>query len=261
MGVAAREVAEAFVHARRSGRALPAYPGTAPADLSQAYAIQDAALALWDRPVGGWKVGRINAPDDERLGADRLAGPIFSDSIFEDLGSPRSMGVFDGGFAAAEAEFMLRIARPAEAALPLTKQAAMEWIGEIRVGIEIASSPYPGINRDGPCVTVSDHGNNAGLVLGPRVDPSFWADLDSVEVILSIDGSEAGRASTLSMLDGPFGAARFLLENLHRRQIEPRDGWWISSGAITGVHEVGPGQSITADFGKLGHVSAKIDLL
>ena len=261
MELAAREVAEAFVDARRSGRALHLYPGVPPSDLREAYAIQDAALVLWDRPVGGWKVGRINAPDDERLGANRLVGPIFRDAIFDDSGSPRPMKVFDGGFAAAEAEFMLRISPPADAALPQTNQAAKAWIDEIRVGIEIASSPYPGINRDGPCVTVSDHGNNAGLVLGPPVDPSLWSDLDAVEVTLSIDGSVAGRATTATMLAGPFGAARFLLENLHCRQIEPREGWWISSGAITGVHEVEPGQLTTVDFGKLGRVSAKIDLL
>ena len=43
-----RAIARAFVEARRSGRALPTYPGTPPATLEAAYAIQDAAIALED---------------------------------------------------------------------------------------------------------------------------------------------------------------------------------------------------------------------
>lgn len=258
MGVAERTVAEAFVAARRSGRALESYPGEPPRNLAEAYAIQDAALALWNRKVGAWKVGKINPPLDRELGAQRLAGPVFSDTIFSAQDTPIAMTVFADGFAAAEAEFMLRIAPPLGAAVPESNEEAMAWIDEIRVGIEIASSPYPGINRDGPCVTVSDHGNNAGLVLGPAVDRSLWHTLDTIEVTLEIEGRLLGRATTATMLDGPFGAARFLLANLAERGIQPEAGWWISSGAITGVHEVTPGDLVVARFGHLGMVTARI---
>ncbi|MXO69553.1 2-keto-4-pentenoate hydratase [Altererythrobacter marinus] len=260
MGVAAREVAEVFVNARRSGRALDAYPGgTAPASLEEAYAVQDAALSLWDRPVGGWKVGKINPPDDGVLGANRLAGPILADTIVEGGDAPAAMPVFAGGFAAAEAEFMLRLAPPApDAPPPQTNEEAMAWIDEVRIGMEIASSPYPAINSDGPCVTVSDHGNNAGLVLGAPVAREAWEDLASIEVALDVNGETVGRATTATMLDGPFGAARFLLANLARRSIAPQAGWWISSGAVTGVHEVAPGDRVTARFAGLGELDARI---
>lgn len=258
MGGATREIAEAFVAARRSGQAIGIYPGEAPTDLAEAYAIQDAALAIWDRPVGGWKVGRINPPADHRLGADRLSGPVFADSIVEAGAAPNTMPVFEHGFAAVEAEFMLRLAPPAGAAVPASNGEALAWIDEIRIGVEIASSPYAAINSDGPCVTVSDHGNNAGLILGPPVDRRLWTDLDSITVAVEIDGSTVGRATTATMLDGPIGAARFLLENLHRRGIAPHAGWWISSGAITGVHEVEPGQGVAAVFDGIGRVAAEI---
>lgn len=257
MGLSATGVASAFVEARRAGRALRAYPGEKPADLAAAYAIQDSALALWQREIGGWKVGRIAPPDTSRLGADRLAGPVFADTVVEARGSDIDMPVFSGGFAAVEAEFMLRLAPPPGASVPATNVEAAEWIDLIRIGVEIASSPYHGINRDGPCVTVSDHGNNAGLLLGPEVEQERWADLDQVAVSMFIDDRLVGQATTASMLDGPFGAVRFLLANLHDRAIAPQNGWWVSSGAITGVHEITSGSSFEAIFEGIGRVRSR----
>lgn len=253
----ARDTASAFVAARRSGTAISCFPGTPPHDLASAYAIQDAALLLWEREVGGWKVGRINPPRDSLLGADRLVGPAFCDAIFHAGAEPCSFPVFHGGFAAAEAEFMLRLA-PREGPLPATPEAAMDWIDEVRIGIEIASSPYARINADGPCVTIADHGNNAGLLLGPVVPREMWGQLDDVEVSLCIDDRMVGRATTATMLDGPFGAARFLIANLASRGIAVQAGWWVSSGAITGVHEVSPGSRVMAEFAGNGSVEALI---
>ena len=87
-------------------------------------------------------------------------------------------------------------------------------IDDVRLGIEIASSPYPRINADGPAVTASDFGNNFGLVLGPRVANWRATDLSAIEVSSEIDGRIVGAGTAASMLDGPFGAVRFLLANL-----------------------------------------------
>jgi 2-keto-4-pentenoate hydratase len=252
-----RIIASAFVDARRSGASISHYPGHPPLDLASAYAIQDCALSLWEREIGGWKVGRINPPRDTLLGADRLVGPAFADTISMASNGGSEFPVFRDGFAAAEAEFMLRLA-PQAGPLPASPEAAMGWIDEVRIGIEIASSPYARINADGPCVTISDHGNNAGLLLGPVVPRAQWERLGEVEVMLAIDGQEAGRATTATMLDGPFGAARFLIANLAARGIALEPGWWISSGAITGVHEVSPGSHVTAGFSGIGSVEAQI---
>jgi len=255
--VEAREIAAAFVEARRTGTAIDRYPGEPPFDLASAYEIQDSALAVWNREVGGWKVGKINPPTDELLGANRLVGPVFADLIRHAEKTQARFEVFEGGFAAVEAEFMLRLAT-AHATPPVSRENAMEWIDEIRIGIEVASSPYPRINADGPCVTISDHGNNAGLALGTLVPRELWHHLDEIQVSLDIDGKTVGRATTATMLDGPFGAAKFLIANLAQRKILPQSGWWISSGAITGVHEVTSGSAVTALFEGVGSLSVEI---
>lgn len=254
-------VAEAFVQARRDARSLDAYPGVAPGDLAHAYAIQDRALVLDGRTVIGWKVGRINAPLDGVLGSNRLAGPIFADSVVEiGAGEEPLMTVFDGGFAAAEAEFLLHVAPGFTGPVPQTDDETRAILDDVRLGIEIASSPYRGINADGPAVTVSDFGNNAGLVQGASVPDWRELDLCAVPVRTLIDGQVAGEATAAAMLDGPYGAVRFLLANLRMRGLDTSGGLWISTGAVTGVHEVTAGQKVVASFGGLGEVACTIKL-
>jgi len=253
-----KSVAQAFVTARRAGRALASYPGAPPADLAAAYAIQDHAIRADGRPIAGWKVGRIFPPDDARLGSNRLSGPIFAESVIDgETGAP-AMPVFSGGFAAAEAEFLLHIAPGHTGAAPQTDAETLALLDDVRIGIEIASSPYPGINADGPTVTASDFGNNFGLVRGPQVADWRGTDLRTVRVQTAIDGETVGEASAETMLDGPLGAVRFLLANLASRGISVAQGGWVSSGAVTGVHKVRAGQRVEASFGALGTVACTI---
>lgn len=252
-------IAQAFVAARRTATGLPDYPGTPPVSLDDAYAIQDRARALTGGKVAGWKVGRINPPLDGQLGTNRLAGPIFADSVRDGAGDGPVMPVFADGFAAGEAEFLLRIARtPDPAKTAYTMEEALDLIDAVHVGIEVASSPFPGINALGPLVTISDFGNNYGLVVGDAIPD--WRSLDFVDwpVTLLIDGVEAGAATARAMLDGPVGAARFLFESSAARGVALEAGQWISSGAVTGVHEVPVGAVVTATFNGM-QVSCSIE--
>lgn len=255
----AKAVAEAFVTARREKRALESYPGQAPADLGGGYAIQDLALGIDGREVVGWKVGKINPPLDAELGANRLAGPIFADSVVTVTGAESpDMPVFADGFAAGEAEFLLHVAAGWNGVIPQDDAATLAVLDKVHIGIEVASSPYPRINLDGPPVTVSDYGNNYGMVVGPVLEGWEAIDFNAITVRLDIDGETAGEATTATMLDGPLGAVRFLLGNLSKRGIDCSGGTWISTGAVTGVHPVEPGQQVLASFEGHGTVACGI---
>lgn len=253
-------IARAFVEARRTGTGLPAFPGAMPATLADAYAVQDAALAIADGKVAGWKVGKIAPPVD---GQDRLTGPIFADQVVDasrDAAHEPAMPIFADGFGAAEAEYLLRLAAaPDPAKTDYTMDEAKALIDAVHVGIEVASSPFPGINSHGPAVTVADFGNNNGLVVGAAVEGWREADVNDWNVTLTINGTEVGRATTATMLDGPFGAARFLLEHAGRRGLRLEAGQWISSGAVTGVHPVKPGDHVVAGFDGRWTVGCRIE--
>ncbi len=239
-------IARAFVQARRNGNALPEFPGDVPVTLDEGYAVQDAALLLADGVVAGWKVGRINPPLD---GIDRLTGPIFADQVLAADTDPVAMLVFAEGFAAAEAEFLLRIgATPDPAKTRYTVDEARAMVDAVHVGIEIASSPFPGINLLGPTVTVSDFGNNNGLVVGADAEGWKDGDINGWPVELWINDALIGAATSATMLDGPFGAVRYLLEHMAARGIALSPGQWVSTGAVTGVHPVEIGDRIEARF-------------
>ncbi|MDB5705794.1 MAG: 2-keto-4-pentenoate hydratase [Sphingomonas bacterium] len=260
-GVRQRLIAASFVEARRAGTALDDYPGAPPASLEEAYQIQSLAIGLRGGRVAGWKVGRINPPASDLLGADRLAGPIFADAVIDTrAGGSARMSVIQGGFAAAEAEFLLRIGigtDPAKKAWTLAEARAL--VDRVAIGIEIASSPLRAINDLGPAVTASDFGNNNGLLVGAELDSWRSLDLDTVPVAFSRNGVEIGRATTATMLDGPWGAVRFVAELMAKRGLALQPGQWISTGAVTGVHPVEIGDRVEARFGetqKLGCVIA-----
>ena len=240
-------IARAFVEARHKASGLHAYPGLPPVDLDQAYTIQDEAILLDGRTVQGWKLGRINPPFDAQLGATRLTGPVFEGAIQQ--GSDATLPIIADGFGAAEAEFLLHLgADPDPDRSDWSSAEARALVDAVYIGVEIASSPYPGINADGPAVTASDFGNNFGLLVGPELRDWRTRDIDAVAVSTLINGQSVGQATTATMLDGPWGSLRFLLELMHRRGIALRRGQWISTGAVTGVHPVRPGDRVEARF-------------
>jgi 2-keto-4-pentenoate hydratase len=244
------KIAGRFLAARRAAGGLAGYPGDFPETLDEAYKVQDQAIAAWGRPVLGWKVGRINPPLSERYGADRLAGPIFAAQNVADTGTVPECPVFAEGFAAGEAEFLLRIGRtPVQGQASFTLDEAADLIDAVHVGIEIASSPLGAINRLGPVAVISDFGNNNGLVVGAAIPEWRTSGFEQWDVTTWLDGEEAGTGRAISFADGAMGAARFLFELMARRGIALQPGQWISSGAVTGVHDARPGQRVEARFG------------
>jgi 2-keto-4-pentenoate hydratase len=251
-----KAVAAEFVRARRCAGSLTRYPRAVPADLESAYLCQDEAISLWDDTIAGWKVGWIPEPLSEKFGARRLVGPIFSGSVQSTSGDATVQApVFSRGFAAIEAEFVVQLARDAPAeVLEWTAESATPFVKAMYIGIEIASSPLQNINDYGPAVIASDFGNNAGLLLGAEIADWRTRDLDAVECETRIDGRVVGRGTAADVVGGPLGALAFALRcNAHRRR-PLRAGEYVSTGAITGVHAIGAGQSATVNFAGVGQL-------
>lgn len=241
--------AHAFVAARRAATVLPDYPADVPENFDQAYAIQSHAIRLFDEPIGGWKVGRVHEPQASALGTTRLAGPIFASSIVQATdGEVVEMPVFAGGFAAVEAEMLLRVAVPAADPATLDDDGILALIDAVHVGIEVASSPFPGINAAGPLVTASDFGNNAGLVIGPALHDWRGRDLSLLHAGMRINGVDQGEGDMTGLPGGPIESVRFLLANLAERGLAGGEPFWVSAGAISGVHIILPGSEAEACF-------------
>jgi 2-keto-4-pentenoate hydratase len=239
-----REIASRFVSARLAGQALPAYPGALPESLDAAYARQDAAIALWPDTVVGWKVGRIPDAWLDRMGEDRLMGPVFAHQLKTlDPGQSAELRVIGGGFAAVEAEYVFVLGADADPdRVDHDPQSASELIGELRVGIELAGSPLSTINELGPAVVVSDFGNNAGIFLGPTINDWREKDWSSFTCETWIEGGLVGRGGASSLPGGPLAALAFALNRGARRGLPLKAGMIVSTGAATGIHDILAGQ-------------------
>jgi len=255
----ARAIAESFVAARLAATRLDRYPGPIPPDLDAAYACQDAAISLWPDTIGGWKVGWINADWQRQVGEERLVGPIFRGAIVNATGDELiDLPVFDGGFSAVEAEFVIRIGRDAPAGKTVyTADEAAAFAGALHVGVESAGSPLATINELGPCVVASDFGNNAGLVIGAAIPGTITRDLHSLTCETRIDGEVRGRGDAASLFGGPFASLAFALGRCASRGLPLKAGDYVTTGAVGGIHSIRIGQSAVVRFGNLGEIRCR----
>lgn len=253
-------ISDAFIAARRSAAALQDFPGALPETLADAYAVQDRSLASWPEAVAGWKIGMIAPALRAKFGAERLAGPIFAPRVQKYRpGSAAKAAFIKGGYGAIEAEFILRLGTDVPERAPIDGDDALAGlVAAMHVGVELAGSPFKGINELGPTSVISDFGNNSGLIVGGEVPDWRERPLSSLTVRTIINGAVVGEGSAANVLNGPLAALRFLIEHCRERGIALRAGQFVSTGAVTGIHDVVPPAASTVDYGPLGKIEIEV---
>jgi len=251
------DIAARLVSARLDARPLDAFPGATPATLAAGYAIQQMAIHLWPDDIAGWKIGLVAPHLRATLGSDRVAGPIFAKQMRRAGGDEVAFPVFVGGFAAVEAEFVFRMAMDAPAdKTDWTEEEAAALVGSLHIGVETAGSPMAFINDMGSVVVVSDFGNNAGLIVGAPI-ADWRARLGSLNAATAIDGVQVGAGEAMGLPGGPMAGLTFLLTHLASRGRPLKAGQYVSSGAVTGVHDIVAGQSALLSFGPDGAIACR----
>jgi len=241
---ATEDAATQLVAARREGRSLTGFPGPHPASMAEAYRVQERAISRWPDSLVGWKIGYI--PPDRRAAGepDRLVGPIWAQQLHrpDEHAAPPEVGVFAAGFAAVEAELVIRLgAHPPERhGTDWTPEEAAELDQQLLFGIEVASSPIPDINSLGPTVIAADFGNNNGLVLGGTL--AHGPGQAPLRLTCSIDGQRIGDGSEENLPGGMHSGLAAALNVLAERGQPVREGMLFATGAITGIHPIKPGQ-------------------
>ncbi len=247
-------VSQTLVNARSGATPLPGFPGDTPTSMAHAYRIQSASIARWPDTVAGWKVGLLAPHYQETYAAERLAGPIFQSQIRAVAsGSRVTSPIFVGGFAAIEAEFVIRLGKAVSPSdRHWSNDELVSLVGGLHVGAEIASSPMAEINNLGPTVVASDFGNNAGLLLGPEISDWHAAELEELPSKVTIDGVCVGEASAAAIPGGPIAALGFVVSLCAERGLELPADTLISTGASTGIHDVGTTSLARVEFGEFG---------
>jgi len=249
-------IAEQFVRARLAGQSLPQYPGTVPATLADAYSVQEQAIERFPDEIVGWKVARIGAQWSKQYPEERLVGPVFARNLHSvRSGDVVDFPVFQGGFAAVEAEIVLRVNEDAPAnKTNWTIDEAAELVRSFHLGCETAGSPLATLNDLGPGAVIGDLGNNWGVIVGATVGE--WRSIQEIVALTFIEEALCGRG-TAFIRQGALGALAFALNKCAERGRPLRAGHVISTGAITGVHDIKIGQQSRLVFEGCGEIECR----
>ena len=246
--------AAALVSARREGRVMDELPGGMPANLDEAYAIQDGIVAGMGEAVAGWKVAFTNKPGQEKMGVPGPgAGPIFASYVLE---SPAKVAMPDPGLRISECEFAFRL----KADLPskdsdYTDDDIAAVVGSVHPAIEIVNRRLSSTIPMSGVAVIVDHGGNGAFAYG--VGTEDWQSIDYANhhVRQIINDEEKASGTGQSVMDGnPIGSITWLANHLKPRGFGLRAGDWISSGSAADMLPVPAGGTVKGDFGTLGSV-------
>ncbi len=242
-----KTTAARVVEARRLGLARDTFPGQVPSDLLVAYRVQAEAIRQSGEELIGFKVGGIPERFQDAFPAPWLVGPALGKNLFRvsEDGSV-DVPVFEGGFAAYEPELIFTVRGNAyKDSVDWSYMNSREVIDRIFLGAEIAASPNINVNALGPGSIISDFGNNSGVVLGRELPLSDLGKGLTIMVETRIDNEFIGKCIPNQGAHGPLGALAFLLNHLRDNpdMYDLPDVLYVSSGAITGVHQSRVGTS------------------
>jgi 2-keto-4-pentenoate hydratase len=250
-------IAAQFVQARLEGRSISHYPGgDVPVDLAFAYRCQESAIDRWPDDIRGWKVARVGPQWRAQYDEERLIGPIFCRNLHVvKAGEVAVCPVFQDGLAAVEAEIGLYVSADAPAGkTDWTALAAADLVRSVHAGVEMAGSPLATLNDLGPGAVVSDFGNNWGVIVGPEIPD--WRNHMDLEAEVFIEGKSVGRAP-IAIPETPLSAFAFALNKAALRGRPLRAGAYISTGLITGVHDIHAGEHSRLTFGQYGEIQLR----
>jgi 2-keto-4-pentenoate hydratase len=215
------------------------------------YAVQEAVLdrrAADEGPPVGYKVGFTSAAIREELGVEE---PAFGRVL---AGTVRSEGRLDGGLIdpKVEPELAVRLDSPLDP--PVTPVDALAAVGAVVPVIEVVDSRVRGWEIDAGSA-VADNALAARVVHGDRVaDPSAVDPaLEGVEV--RRNGERVATGVGADVLGGPARVVAWLAEALADRGERLAAGDLVSTGSLTPLVALDPGDTVEARFASLGSVT------
>lgn len=250
----AKQAAALIWAAWREKRPLEALPEQCrPRTIDDGYAIQDALVELVGDPVVGWKIGATSRQAQAMLNVDGpFCGRVFGSNLLQ---SPAMLGSGAVRLNLVEAEFAFRLSRDLPPRARAYSIAELDDAVEaVYPAIELPDARFVEWSTMGVAHLIADDACAGYLILG-RAEPA-WRGLDLAghAVSASVDGQVVGTGSGAEVLGDPRIALTWLANERARRGDGLARGQVVTTGSCLQPFTVTPGQSVTADFGRLGTV-------
>ena len=263
MGDRLQDLARVLWDARRLGHTIDAAREDLPRTQAEAYAVQEAAVALSGLPRCGYKVGSTSEEAQRLLGTDEPGmGVLLTPFVHETPAhnqpahnEPAHIAIVPAQMPAVEGEFAFRLGRdlpPRAAAYGLAEVTAA--VEAVAGAIEVVGTRFSGgLAGKGRLLTTADGGVNIALATGG------WRtfegqDLRAQTVAMSVNGDLKSRGTGSRALGDPLNVLLWLANRQSARGIGLKAGEIVATGTCTGLDPVRPGDAVRADFGSLGAV-------
>lgn len=250
-------IGTALAFARLNGTKLPATAGPAPADIDQAYDIQDDMVAALDLPIMGWKIGATNPDIQTMLGVtEPFYGPLLERWVYP---SPNRIPTPEGGMNIVETEFGFRMKAdlpPRES--PYSEAEVAAAVQSLHPALELVDRRMPGDFEVNANWLVADGGANHAFCYGPGREDWQSLNLKALAATVTMDGKEMGQGVGANALGGPLTALTWLANALNQRGKGLKAGNWVSTGTVCPVFTGVKNAQIKAGFQELGSVEVAL---
>lgn len=246
-----------LVNAWRARRHIEELPeGCRPATRAQGYAVQSLWPALAGR-VGGWKIAATSVAGQRHIAVSGpLAGPIFADRVFA---NGATVSLTGNRMRVAECELVFRF-KEALAPRPqgYSRGDVLALVDFVQPGIEVPDSRFMHFERAGEAQLIADCACANDMILGAPVSPygriEYLLNL-SVEARVS-DGRHLQGVGS-NVLGDPVEALVWFINEIGAAGQRVELEHFVTTGACVMPIPVEPGQSVEADFGWLGRMTAR----
>lgn len=251
-------IVQALVKTQKSLSKMDDYPGPAPQNVDAALALQDGVIATFGESVAGWKIGATNEKSQELLKSDGpFYGPIFASRLFK---SGSTVKISRQSLAIIEPEIAFKLGRDiTPRAQAYTAEEIFDAVESVHPALELIDRRLPGTVTDGVLWHIADCGLNDGLVYGPGDAHYAFNKLGEIPAEARLNGEVVASGVGANALGGAQFSAQWIANSFSQAGKTLRAGQFLTTGLITQVFTMAPGDTIEADFGPLGKVSVTIE--
>jgi 2-keto-4-pentenoate hydratase len=249
-------------HERRE-RFVPLPPDLAPRSAEEAYAIQDAFVALRSDKLGaiaGYKIALSSAEMQRFVGVDAPQAGVMLESTLHR--TPARVRASDFVRLIVEFEVAFEMAADLPAAdAPYTPQSLAPFVRAAMPALELAddrNADYSQLARH-PFELIADNAWNEGAVLGVPVEAWRALDLASLRGVAAINGRVVGEGLGSAALGHPMQALAWVANHLaaHGRALVFRDV--VITGSLITSKFPKAGDLVTFSLEGLGSVELRVD--
>ena len=260
----AHDAARRLFEAHKLGERFEPLPGgLAPATAEEAYAIQDAFVALRADsrgPVSGYKIALSSEEMRRFVGVDQpQAGAMHESTIRK---GPARVRARDYVRLIVEFEIAVQLVADLPAVdRPYFRERVAASVGAVMPALELADdrgADYTQLPKH-PLHLIADNTWNEGAVLGHPITDWKYADLEGIRGVAKINGKVVGEGVGAAAMGHPFNAVAWIADNLAARGRSLVRGNVVITGSLVTSKAVHPGDRVEFSLERFGSVELLVE--